>query len=305
MNIWILINSGENPAGPGGLSAAIALSTLPFTTITIYDQASELREIGAGINIGFNCWKVLELLGVAVSNVTGHIQDEVLHRNGISGEVVKRKLASSSHLSLNDDARFRLYQAKRVKRTKLQRALIDVLPEPEEKEEGEEKGILRLKKRLVTLEDLEAQGGIRLRFEDGDEQFADLVVGADGIRSVVRQYAFPNHDIRYTGTTIWRVLIPLPSTSEILDDDDDDVTTKTAWWHGPEGHVYLSPVDDLRDVLVPEYDSRFLEISARHVEDPSMVMGSQKKYSWGVPATKERVESHFTVCSNRPSNLAI
>ena len=65
--------------GPGGLGAAIALSSLPNVEVTIYEQAKELREIGAGIRIGFNCWKVLGLLG-ADGDVRGHLKSEVLHR---------------------------------------------------------------------------------------------------------------------------------------------------------------------------------------------------------------------------------
>jgi len=65
--------------GPGGLSSAIALSKLPNVEVTIYEQARELREIGAGIQIGFNCWKVLELLGAA-DTVKGHVQETIIHR---------------------------------------------------------------------------------------------------------------------------------------------------------------------------------------------------------------------------------
>lgn len=65
--------------GPGGLGTAIALSALPNVEVTLYEQARELREIGAGIRIGFNCWKVLELLG-ANEGVKGHLKVEVLHR---------------------------------------------------------------------------------------------------------------------------------------------------------------------------------------------------------------------------------
>lgn len=64
--------------GPGGLGAAIALSALPNVEVTIYEQARELREIGAGIQIGYNCWKVLELLGAA-DKVDGHSTTEVVH----------------------------------------------------------------------------------------------------------------------------------------------------------------------------------------------------------------------------------
>lgn len=65
--------------GPGGLGTAITFSKLENVNVTIYEQATELREIGAGINIGFNAWKVLELLGAA-EGVKGHVNTEVQHR---------------------------------------------------------------------------------------------------------------------------------------------------------------------------------------------------------------------------------
>jgi salicylate hydroxylase len=45
------------------------------------------------------------------------------------------------------------------------------------------KGIIRFNKKLVSMENLE-YGGVRLVFQDGTETTADLVIGADGIRSV-------------------------------------------------------------------------------------------------------------------------
>jgi salicylate hydroxylase len=65
--------------GPGGLAAAISLSALPNVQVSIYEQARELREIGAGIQIGYNCWRVLELLGAA-EGVKGHVQGAILQR---------------------------------------------------------------------------------------------------------------------------------------------------------------------------------------------------------------------------------
>jgi salicylate hydroxylase len=52
-------------AGIAGLSAAIALSALPNTSIHLFERSPELREYGAGISIAENSWKVLELLGAA------------------------------------------------------------------------------------------------------------------------------------------------------------------------------------------------------------------------------------------------
>lgn len=58
--------------GPGGLGTAIALSKVPDVEVRIYEQASILREVGAGISVGPNSWKVLELLGAADALDSGH-----------------------------------------------------------------------------------------------------------------------------------------------------------------------------------------------------------------------------------------
>lgn len=65
--------------GPGGLATAIALSKIPNVDVKLYEQASILREVGAGINIGTNSWNVLGLLGVADSLTTGHPEWTVLN----------------------------------------------------------------------------------------------------------------------------------------------------------------------------------------------------------------------------------
>ena len=58
--------------GPGGLGTAIALSKIPDVEVTLYEQARVLREVGAGISVGANSWRVLELLGVADALDSGH-----------------------------------------------------------------------------------------------------------------------------------------------------------------------------------------------------------------------------------------
>ncbi|KAK0103161.1 hypothetical protein ONS95_014959 [Cadophora gregata] len=248
--------------GPGGLGAAIALSALPNVEVTIYEQARELREIGAGIQIGFNCWKVLELLGAA-DKVDGHSTTEVIHLNGVTGKVLK---------TTGKQKLLKRYQPQRVRRTSLQAALKSVVPE----------GIIKLNKRLSSLENLDSE--VKLRFDDGTEIVADLVVGGDGIRSVVRGHLFPDHKIQFTGTTIFRTLIPASSISHIT-----GIQGVNTWWHGPTGHFYGSPVDNPAETSQEEQK---FEIAARSVIDPTTAIG--KRFSWGVPATKERVESFFT-----------
>ena len=51
-------------AGPAGLGAAIELAKLPFVNVRVYEQAQALREVGTGISIQRNTWRMLQAFGV-------------------------------------------------------------------------------------------------------------------------------------------------------------------------------------------------------------------------------------------------
>ena len=90
--------------------------------------------------------------------------------------------------------------------------------------------------------------------------------------------------ISITGRTIWRVIIP---KSLII--DIPEMTSSTAWWHGPAGHFYNCLVDDPTEKSA---DEQMFEIAVHNVVPAATV--KEKRFSWGIPATNERVESHFT-----------
>jgi salicylate hydroxylase len=70
-------------------------------------------------------------------------------------------------------------------------------------------------KRLVDLRPYEGDGTVRLTFQDSTEHTADLVVGADGIRSMVRRVAFPDYGIRFNGVTAYRAVLPPKAVPDI------------------------------------------------------------------------------------------
>jgi salicylate hydroxylase len=98
----------------------------------------------------------------------------------------------------------------------------------------------------------------------------------------VRDTAFPAYPdtLTFTGTTIWRTLLPYSAVSDL-----DPRFRTTAWWHTPTTHVYFSPVGEGR-----------WEIAARAWHDPAV--HSASKVSWGVPVENEHVEAHFTVSTH-------
>ena len=65
------------------------------------------------------------------------------------------------------------------------------------------------------------------------------------------------------------------------------MTESTAWWHGPSGHFYNCLVDPPST----PHEDQYWEIACHNV-NPSLI-GTEKRFSWGVPTTNERVESHF------------
>lgn len=177
--------------GIGGLSAAIALA-LRGWNLEVIEQAPVLTEVGAGLQISPNGWRVLDALGVS-----SHLADTVFEpeaiemRLGVSGRQVFR-------LPMKGYARQRWGAPYlHVHRADLVDALAARLAElaPEAVKTG----------RAVSGY---APDGVVL-FEDGTRVSGDLVVGADGLHSVIRQQMLGADAPRYTGNVAWRAVVPI------------------------------------------------------------------------------------------------
>jgi len=199
--------------GIGGLTVASALMARGIT-VELYEQTDELTPVGAGIQLTPNAVKVLRALGLEPGlRETGFFPQATVGHDWRSGKVVFRTpLAGECE---------RLYSAPYVQihRADLQRILCEKLPPAS----------VRLGKRCVAV------GGdgssAAARFADGSEVEADLVVAADGIRSVARTTLFTEGTPRFTGNICWRSVIPF------AEPDYDLVEPNNAIWFGPRGHV--------------------------------------------------------------------
>ncbi|EOD46331.1 putative salicylate hydroxylase protein [Neofusicoccum parvum UCRNP2] len=160
-------------AGIAGLAAAVALSRHPRIDIQLYDKATALREIGASIALGPNGLRTLEKLGV------GNALDDDVAFRGPSGLPMIYRLTRDRHWKTNEIISFdefknvpdRRHQTARFARAHLHQSLLQhVSPER-----------IHLGKKIVAVE--ERGAGVILKFADGTEAVADLLVGADGINS--------------------------------------------------------------------------------------------------------------------------
>jgi salicylate hydroxylase len=203
--------------GIGGLAAALALERRGAEVI-VCEQSPSLSEIGAGLNLTPNAVKALRALGV---------EDEVNAIASGSEFLNIRSWKSGRYISRLRRGDFR--QKFGASNLSVHRAdLLGVLS-------GALKSTdIRVGKRCVSVEGREHNAVAR--FADGSEVEADIVVGADGIHSVVRNSLFGADAPRFTGCICWRGMAPAGAIPPDINIQDG------ALWMGPHGHVVHYPV---------------------------------------------------------------
>ncbi len=184
-------------SGIAGLSAAIALRKVGID-VTVYERAPELREVGAGISLWANAFRALDAIGAG---------DSV---RKVSLKLARSELrAGNGHKVLMGFAAAELERqsglpevVRMVHRADLVTALSSHLPP----------GVARYGYECVGVELREASAAVR--FGNGHSDTADVVIGADGIRSAVRAVVLGSDEPRYSGYTCWRGICPRPAGVE-------------------------------------------------------------------------------------------
>lgn len=171
-------------AGIGGLTAAIGLKQTGWD-ISVYERSWELREVGAGLTLWANAVKVLRKLGL----------EEVVTRSAaILRRSEIRNWRGKVLLETDLDALGDKVQAPTIgiHRADLQSCLADEL--------GRENIVLGTTCVAFTQD----EKGATALFAEGDEARGQILVGADGIKSLVRNQLLGNEPPRYAGYTAWR-----------------------------------------------------------------------------------------------------
>lgn len=206
--------------GIGGLAAALALLRRGFD-VDVYEQASELREVGAGVQLSANGIRVLHELGV----------HEALRALACE--------ASGKEVRLwNSGQTWQLFDlgAVSVERYGFPYYLVyrpDLLAVLADGVRREKPDAIHLNARCRGLE--QSAHGVTLRLERG-EVHGSVLIGADGVHSRIREALFGPDRPSFTGFVAWRGTIPmdrLPVNMRRL------VGTN---WIGPGSHVVHYPV---------------------------------------------------------------
>ncbi len=172
--------------GIGGLTAAIALNRVGIDA-EVYERASELREVGAGISLWANAVHALDQVGLgkavraqAISGVSGGLRSShgAVLQSGSYDELTRRFGAAVIMMHRQE--------------------LLAMLAN----EAGPER--LHLNYECTGVE--QNTDAVSARFANGETVRGDVLIGADGLRSVVREKLFGDGPPRYAGYTAWRAV---------------------------------------------------------------------------------------------------
>ena len=192
--------------GLGGIAAASLLQQSGYN-VRVYEQTRDFGRIGAGIHLGPNVVRVLDRMGVAKKLIETGVQPEAWVSKvwNTGEELFTFPLRGYSE---------RVYGAPylTVHRGDLQDLMIESLTP----------GSISAGKKLVSLS--ERTDHVQLNFEDGSSDSADLVVGADGLRSKVRDHMLGPEEPIFTGVIGHRALFPTRLVRNLIAGD------YARWW---------------------------------------------------------------------------
>jgi salicylate hydroxylase len=203
-------------AGIAGLTLALALRRAGLRC-QVFEQAGRLAEVGAGVQIAPNAARLLHRLGLAdhLTAVAARPHCIQMSRWNDGATIMRTPLGADCE---------RMFGAPYyvMHRADLHRGLLALLP-PD---------TVHLGRRCVRVE--ERAGEAELEFGDGSSVTADVVVGADGIHSAVRDHLVRDAP-RFSGQTIYRGLVPADRMPFLAE-------PRVQLWLGPGQHCVAYPV---------------------------------------------------------------
>lgn len=208
--------------GIGGLAVALALIRRGIA-VEVYEQAAELREVGAGVQLGANGTRVLHALGLQdaleATQVVASGKEARLWNTGQTWTTFDLSTVSQQR-----------YGAPHVfmHRGDLHAALADAI-------RREAPDAIHLGRRFAALTRNDASG-VTVTFDDGRSATGRLAIGADGIRSGVRAALFGTDQPEFTGVVAWRGLVPMDALPPQIS------RTAATSWLGPARHILHYPV---------------------------------------------------------------
>jgi salicylate hydroxylase len=245
--------------GIGGLTLAASLSQKSIS-VQIFEQDTELREIGAGIAIGGNATRLLRHLGIDLAQVA-NMPPAVQFRRWRDGGLLWSHPIGEWYQEEVGAPLLTLHRAT------LQHLLAAAVPSD----------CIRLGHRLIGLS--EERAGVRLHFENSEDVVASVVAGADGVHSTARRYVCGDVAPAHSGEIGFRGVIPVEKSQGLPDPAALHI------WCGPGTHAVCYGLDrgelvNLLAVYKPRRLPAWTALSNRIAATSDQALSIFEEYSW-------------------------
>jgi len=209
--------------GIGGLAAALALARKGLK-VRVFEQGSEFKEIGAGIQLGPNVYRMFEVLGLtdAIEHYAVH-PDNMIMMDGLTGEEVIRLPVGGPAFR----KRFGGYLYGVIHRADLHEVFLDAC-------KAETNVELNVLKKVLRYED--AGERVLVHMDHGERVEGCALIGADGLWSRVRNQLLGDAKPRVSGHIAYRAVLPRAEVP------DDLWQNNVVLWAGPKTHLVHYPL---------------------------------------------------------------
>lgn len=216
--------------GLGGIAAAAFLARAGLRA-DVYEQASQLAEVGAGIIVSPNAIRLIRRLGHADRLIARSVRLEVgwEFRRWRDGTVLSSEPLAGRCVELYGEDTYASHRAHVLE------ALLPAVPSE----------WIHLGRRCVSLR--QDEHGARLLFDDGTIERADIIVGADGVHSIVRGFVSDPEPAIFSGMCAYRANVPIHQAPDFARQPAQTL------WLGPGRHVVHYPIDSGRTINVVAY----------------------------------------------------
>ncbi len=207
--------------GIGGLAAAIACAK-SGNEVVVLERCDEFSELGAGIQLAPNAFHALDYLGLGdqVRKLAVQI-DELRLMDGLTGKIITQLPLGKEYQEKFENP----YMV--VHRTDLYYPLLDAC---------KVNNLIELRTSCKVIGYQKTNSSAKVIMSNGDFVAADVIIGADGLHSVIRKQLVGDGEPRVSGHTIYRSVIPMENVPKEL--QWDAVTL----WAGPKWHFVHYPI---------------------------------------------------------------
>ncbi|KAJ4479594.1 hypothetical protein C8J55DRAFT_560753 [Lentinula edodes] len=227
--------------GIGGLACAVALKDHTNIEIDVYEQAVQITEIGAGVTVWPRTWEILKSLGLE-KDLSVLLKEPPSNVQKVAFEMrlSDRKKGFTFRKIFTRDGGFCFH------RSNLQSALLRQIVSDSSSASSSCSCKIHLSHRLERCE--ETNDSVKLFFENGYNSSCDMAIGADGIKSVVREYVVSLSDttglggqLIFTGSKAFRGLVTRERFERLF--PNHRALVNAVMYNGKSKHIVVYPIN--------------------------------------------------------------